>query len=113
MLAGPRERLRESIADDGGMFPIKGVPLDRQDRKALDAFLQRFQQVYDILVRKAMPRALAYLTANERALPFRDMLDALDRLELIESADAWEELNQLRNRLVHEYAWTMKLALTN
>lgn len=104
MIAGPLSRLRESVEDDGQLFPLSAGSFDRQSRKALDAFLQRFQQVYDILARKLMPAMHAYLVADARPRSFRDTLDAFERLELIDSADRWEELNELRNRLIHEYA---------
>lgn len=51
-----------------------------------------------------MPAMHAYLVADARPRSFRDTLDAFERLELIDSADRWEELNELRNRLIHEYA---------
>lgn len=104
MIARPLARLRESVEEDGHLFPLSASSFDRVSRKALDAYLQRFQQVYDILARKLMPAMHAYLAADARPRSFRDMLDAFERLDLIESADKWEELNELQNRLIHEYA---------
>lgn len=104
MIAGPLARLRESVEDDGHLFPLSANSFDRQSRKAVDAYLQRFQQVYDILARKLMPAMHALLVADARQRSFRDTLDAFERLALIDSADHWEELNELRNRLIHEYA---------
>ena len=104
MIAGPLARLHESVTEDANLFPLSANSFDRQSRKALDAFLKRFQQVYDILARKVMPAMHLFLTADVRPRSFRDTLDAFERLELIDSADRWEELNELRNRLIHEYA---------
>ena len=51
-----------------------------------------------------MPLVHAALQAEARTLTLRDLLDALERLDLIDSADDWEAMNDLRNLLVHEYA---------
>ena len=51
-----------------------------------------------------MPLIHAALQAEAHALVLRDLLDAMERLDLIDSADDWEAINDLRNLLVHEYA---------
>ncbi|HEV2569164.1 MAG TPA: HepT-like ribonuclease domain-containing protein [Sphingomonas sp.] len=70
----------------------------------IDAFLQRFQQVVDLTLRKLFPKLVAALELREERVALRPVLDRLEREGLIESADWWSELNELRNRLVHEYA---------
>jgi hypothetical protein len=104
MLAGPGARLRASLDEDSGLFPLDAQSVITADAKAIDAFLQRFQQVSDLLLRKAFPRLLAALEERDERHRFRDMLDELERFGVIESADLWSDINDLRNRLVHEYA---------
>jgi hypothetical protein len=105
MLAGPARRLRLSLDRDHSLFPLQGGAFD--DDVALltiDAFLQRFQQVVDLTLRKLFPKLVAALELREERVALRPVLDRLEREGLIESADWWSELNELRNRLVHEYA---------
>lgn len=104
MLAGPVARLRTSLEEDASVFPLNATSVLTVDAKAIDAFLQRYQQVADLLLRKLFPRVLAVIEQRGEQLRFRDMLDALERYRVIDSADEWSDIAEQRNRLVHEYA---------
>lgn len=104
MLAGPIRRLQRSLADDAALFPLTPETVVAADEKTIDAFLQRYQQVADLILRKAFPRLLAALEQRDERVRFRDMLDELERYGVIDSADFWSDVNDQRNRLVHEYA---------
>ncbi len=105
MLSGPMRRLRLSLESDSQLFPLQPSRFDDDAvLLAIDAFLQRFQQVVDLTLRKLFPKLLAALELREERVALRPVLDRLEREGLIESADWWSELNELRNRLVHEYA---------
>lgn len=77
--------------------------LDGDDDLAerLDAFAARFGRLQDALTDKLLPAYLAL--AGEAPRPVIDMLDRVERLGLIASADAFLAARKLRNRLVHEY----------
>jgi len=44
------------------------------------------------------------------ALPFIDILNKLEKLELIASAEKWQELREIRNVIAHEYDDSPELA---
>lgn len=67
----------------------------------IDAFVGRFGRLQDTLGDKLLPHLLALLQEPPRA--FIDNLDKAERLGWIDSANAWVEARQLRNRMVHEY----------
>ncbi len=46
---------------------------------------------------------LEYLQEDISGKPFRDILNLLERLQIIDSADVWLSLRELRNDLTHEY----------
>jgi len=46
---------------------------------------------------------LVYLQEDILDKPFRDILNRLDRLKIIDSSDTWLALRELRNDLAHEY----------
>ncbi len=71
---------------------------------ATDAFLQRFQQLTDLTLRKLMPRLLAVLEASDVRHPFGAVFDRLDGFEVLIDVPWWIALNEQRNRLIHEYA---------
>lgn len=104
-LAGPTRRLNLSLQRDASLFPLEPTSFDDEAALlAIDAFLQRFQQVVDLTLRKLFPKLVAALKLREERVALRPVLDRLEREGLIESADWCSELNELRNRLVHEYA---------
>ena len=67
----------------------------------VDAFVGRFGRLQDTLGDKLLPNLLSFLKEQPRA--FIDNLDKAERLRWIDSADAWVDASQLRNRMVHEY----------
>lgn len=100
-------RLRLSLEDDARWFPVTVEALGDGDvggLRARDAFLQRFQQTGDHLLRKLFPRLLAAIEASAEPLPFVDMLERLHRFGLLDDPVDWGTLSELRNRLVHDYA---------
>ncbi|MFW2831545.1 hypothetical protein [Sphingomonas sp. ID0503] len=99
-------RLRSSLEEDAALFPMSEGSLagaGSADLKALDAFLQRFQQTADQILRKLLPRLVAAADETSVAFVFRELLERLDRLGAIDGTDTWTALQQLRNRLTHEY----------
>lgn len=99
------ERLEWSIQDDGHLFPVDAAQLrDRQIATSLDAFLKRFEQTCDHVLRKLFPALVAAVELEYVVRPLRDVLDALHRFGVIDDPATWIQMIDLRNRLVHEYA---------
>lgn len=71
---------------------------------ALDQFAFRFSRLQDTLGQKAF-RAVLVGALREPCedSPMRDLLDRLERLRLLPSADRWEEIRAARNNLAHDY----------
>jgi hypothetical protein len=106
-MEGMEVRLNLSLTEDAAMFPVTATTLESPGSemiKTLDAFLKRFEQITDHLLRKLFPLTIAAADASREVLPFRDVLDRLHRFSLIDEPAMWVSLNELRNRLVHDYA---------
>lgn len=100
-------RLAVSLRDDALIFPLTAADAASNDdavAKSLDAFLQRFTQVLDHILRKLFPRVQAAITSSDDLLTMRELLDALHRAGVIGDVQDWLELIEVRNRLTHEYA---------
>lgn len=100
-------RLQLSLGDDAHWFPVTAETLGNGDvdgLRARDAFLQRFQQTSDHLLRKLFPRLLAAMEASAEPMPFVDVLEHLHRFGLVDDPLDWATLSELRNRLIHDYA---------
>ena len=100
-------RLRMSVDDPGFALPATSANVSMTDDAALkarDAFLQRFQQTTDHLLRRLFPRLLVAAEQKDDAVTFRETLERLCRLGVIDDVETWVTLARLRNRLTHEYA---------
>jgi len=67
----------------------------------VEAFVGRFGRLQDTVGDKLLPLLLDAL--GEKTSAAIDNLDRAERLELIESADEWMTMRNLRNQMVHEY----------
>ena len=73
--------------------------LDLAER--VEAFVGRFGRLQDTVGDKLLPLLLD--TLGEKTSAVIDNLDRAERLGLIESADEWMTIRNLRNQMVHEY----------
>ena len=67
----------------------------------LEAMTARFARLEDIIIKKVFRAVVAYeLGDSDRLI---DILNLMEKLELISSTEQWIELKDLRNIIVHEY----------
>lgn len=100
-------RLELSIVEDGRWFPVGPEDLAGVDHDAIrarDAFLQRFGQATDHVLRKLFPRLQAEVTGAFEVLTVRELLEALHRIGVVDAPRTWMEFLEVRNRLIHDYA---------
>lgn len=101
------ERLRSSLIDDKDLL-IRAIAHSDVERavdllRALDAFVQRFQQVYEHMTHRLYPAIYRVATAGDRP-PFPTALYKwAAEFGYFESGRVWLERTELRNRLMHEY----------
>lgn len=73
--------------------------LDLAER--VEAFVGRFGRLQDTLGDKLLPLLLTAL--GEKTSASIDNLDRAERLGLLDSADEWMVMRNLRNQMIHEY----------
>jgi len=71
--------------------------------KTLDSFIYRFIKVQDKMGEKLFPEYLKLLQEYKPNMPLIDMLNTLERIEVISSTEDWIDYRKLRNSLTHEY----------
>lgn len=71
--------------------------------KTIDSFIYRFIKVQDKMGEKLFPIVLEKLQEYKPNMPFIDILNKMERLELISSSNNWIEFRKLRNTLTHDY----------
>lgn len=85
-------------------FKEKYFPLDNADNLAyLDMFTMRFSKLQDYMGEKLFPEVLNVLGNTHESLSYIDILNALEKNRVLESAAKWRELRNLRNKISHEY----------
>jgi hypothetical protein len=78
--------------------------LSEDDKEHIDQLIFRYSKLQDAMGEKLFPSILKNLKEDYEHKPFRDIIDRLEKLEIIESANDWEELRKSRNVLSHEYS---------
>jgi len=71
--------------------------------KVIDAFLFRFIKIQDLVGNKLFRELLGRVGEYDDSMSMLDVLDRMEKLEFIESADVWMDYRNLRNVLTHEY----------
>lgn len=74
---------------------------DLELSERVEAFVGRFGRLQDTLGDKLLPTLLVALGETPAAVI--DNLDRAERLGLLDSADQWIVIRQLRNQMIHEY----------
>ncbi|MEA2029863.1 MAG: hypothetical protein U9N49_12945 [Campylobacterota bacterium] len=76
---------------------------DIEHIKTIDSFIYRFSKLQDRMGEKLFPAILEALEEYNRRMSLIDVLNRLERLELLEDANLWIDYRKLRNFLTHEY----------
>ena len=88
----------------GGLFTMEQAARLEEDpdlAERVEAFVGRFGRLQDTVGDKLLPLLLDAL--GEKTSAAIDNLDRAERLELLQSADEWMIMRNLRNQMVHEY----------
>jgi len=96
-----RGYLAYSLEQTVPLLPIQTwLSLTPENHETLAAFRVRFSEFQEQLG-KAM-RAIA-IEEEQRTEPYTAVLLYMEKLAIIESAESWKELRELRNAINHEY----------
>ena len=81
----------------------KDVFDDSEKVKTIDSFIYRFIKLQDLVGQKLFKSYLDEIGDYRDDMSFLDVLDRLEKLKVIKSADQWMGYRKLRNELTHEY----------
>ena len=80
------------------------LDLTEQNVTDIDQFLYRFGKLQDVVGEKLFPAILLFLREEKiRSKSFIDILNRLEKLEILDNKADWFELRQIRNDLSHDY----------
>lgn len=81
---------------------------DYQKINVIDAFIYRFTKIQDLIGDKLFKEFLKSTEDYRDNMSFIEVLDKLEKLEIISSSDEWILYRKLRNSLTHEYSENQK-----
>lgn len=93
-----RQRLLASAIDTQWVIDLEFQP---EIAEQLEAFVSRFARMQDTIGEKLLPRWLH--AQGERSSTLIDTLNRAEKLGILNSAERWIMVRQLRNGLIHEY----------
>jgi len=76
---------------------------DFEKIKTVDTFIYRFIKLQDMMGDKLFKVFLGEIGEYKDNMSLVDVLDKLEKFEIIEDAYSWMEYRALRNKLTHEY----------
>jgi len=79
------------------------LKLNEEDIAYIDQFLFRYAKLQDTIGQRLFKAILVFFQEDVEVLPFLDILNRLDKLEFIASAEKWQELREIRHAIAHEY----------
>jgi hypothetical protein len=89
-----------------GIIPLTPDTYNKMDDEAvnfIDQYIFRFSKLQDIIGGRMFPLTLEALAEPVAGKPFIDILNRLEKLEVIDSALSWIQLRKIRNDVTHEY----------
>jgi hypothetical protein len=101
------QRLQYARDSLKNIFPIDTksfLELAPEQVSRTDQLIYRFSQLQDTIGNKLFPLILEGLGEYTPNMPFIDILNTLEKLSIIEGAEQWLSLREIRNLVTHEYS---------
>lgn len=110
------QRLRRASGILEAVFPLTEKSFNEltEERITLiDQFLYRFIKLQDSMGTRLIPVIAGLIVGNNDPRPFIDNLNILEKNRVIISAEEWQEMRNIRNRLAHEYPDSSKVTVSS
>ena len=86
-------------------LPFENDDFDNIEKiKTIDSFIYRFSKIQDKMGDKFFPAILRELQEYKNNMALIDILNRLEKLELLKNSNDWIDYRKLRNSLTHEYS---------
>jgi hypothetical protein len=101
-----KDRMQSAWAKIRHAFPLDGGKyngLTEDEIGYVDQYLFRFAKLQDAMGQRLFRELLIVLEEDTESMAFVDMLNRLEKLGRLESADVWRQLRKIGNQVSHEY----------
>ena len=99
-------RINEALGGLSGLLPLQPeayAGLGVEQVRCIDQFIFRFSKLQDAMGAKLFRHILEFWDEDIVALPMRDILNRLERYQILPSASEWVYVRELRNEIAHDY----------
>ena len=99
-------RINEALEELSSILPLSSesyASLNSDQIRCLDQFIFHFSKLQDAMGAKIFRYLLEYLDEDVSALPMRDILNRLERYQILPDANEWVYIRELRNEIAHDY----------
>jgi hypothetical protein len=99
-------RIHYAIGQTKELFPLtpdRYKNITEANIGNIDQLVFRFTKLQDEIGNNTFRLLLEFLKEDCTGKPFRDILNTLERLQIVDSSDTWLSLRELRNDLAHDY----------
>ncbi len=100
------QRINEAYEDMRDIIPLtveRYKNLTKDQVQDIDQYIFRFSKLQDTMGDKLFRLVLQRYEGTNESLPFRDILNKLEKYGCINSAKEWTYLRKLRNEIAHQY----------
>ncbi len=108
------KRIGEALAKIERYFPITEDVYEKfsiDDIGVLDQFVYRYTKLQDKIGSSVLKNAVCLIEYTDYTGTFIDILNTLEKHNIIESAERWITFRSIRNRLTHEYTSDVDLQI--
>lgn len=108
------ERLNQAFSGLKKVFPLDSIKfknLLNDEFFMLETLIYRFSKLQDFIGTKLIDAFLIKKGEYLESMSMIDKVNKLERLQVIDSAENWHKLRQLRNHIAHEYPDHQELAI--
>ncbi len=87
---------------------------DYQNTRLVNSFLFNFSKLQDKIGAKLFRKVLYELKEIDKMeMPMIDVLNLLERLEILDEKTKWDNLREIRNSIAHEYPFNIQERVEN
>ncbi len=105
------ERMQFAFGKIQHFFPLnieKYQSITPEEMSFFDQFIYRFTKLQDVIGAKLFSSVLINLGEDIYNKPFIDIVQKLEKINALKSADDWFMLREVRNLLTHEYPFNQQ-----
>ena len=100
------KRLKYAMKKLSSYFPISSetvISLSEDELPLFELYTSRFSKLQDLMGNALYPKLLASVGEPIDEMTFIDRLNRLEKLGVLDEAENWMKMRQIRNHLSHEY----------